>query len=118
MAGAHAVKAPVIVQADRTFGRVLFTPRHKALYYWGVEKKAGRIVCTGLCLKQWPPLIVGSKAAVRRRIAGVRGSFGVIRRPDGRLQVTFNGLALYTYFDDGPNQVLCNNFNHWFVVKV
>jgi predicted lipoprotein with Yx(FWY)xxD motif len=55
---------------------------------------------------------------VRRRIAGVRGSFGVIRRPDGRLQVTFNGLALYTYFDDGPNQVLCNNFNHWFVVKV
>jgi len=55
---------------------------------------------------------------VPRKIAGVKGKFGVVKRPDGRLQVTYNGLAIYTYFDDGPNQVLCNNFNSWFVVRV
>ena len=43
-------RAPVIVQKDKTFGRVLLTPKH--------------------------------------------------------------------YFDDGPNQVLCSNFDDWFVVRV
>ena len=119
MAEAQAAKAPVVVRNDKTFGRVLFTPGHKALYYWGVEKRAGgRIVCTGFCLRRWPPLIVKSRAAVPKKIAGVKGSFGVVKRPDGRLQVTYNGLAIYTYVDDGANQVLCNNFNSWFVVRV
>src|SRR5207244_3509813 len=84
----------------------------------GEESKAGRIVCTGSCLQQWPPLIVKSRAAVPRRLAGVKGRFGIVKRPDGRLQVTYNGLAIYTYVDDGPNRVLCNNFNRWFVVRV
>jgi len=116
-AGANAAKVPLIVRKDKTFGRVLFTAGHKALYYWGVEKQAGRIVCTGDCAAKWPPLIVKSKAAVPARIAGVKGRFGVVRRPDGRLQVTRDGLALYTYEDDPPNQVLCNNFNRWFVAR-
>jgi predicted lipoprotein with Yx(FWY)xxD motif len=117
MAGERSSRVPVVVQKDKTFGRVLFTRGHKALYYWDVEKRARRIVCTGTCLKQWPPLIIASRSAVPRTIAGVRGRFGVVKRPDGRLQVTRNGLALYTYVGDGPNQVLCNNFNRWFVVR-
>jgi predicted lipoprotein with Yx(FWY)xxD motif len=109
--------APVVVRKDKAFGRVLFTPGHKALYFWAVEKQAGRIVCTGSCAVKWPPLVVKSRSAVPARIAGVKGRFGVVRRPDGRLQVTRNGLALYTYADDPPNQVLCNNFNRWFAVR-
>jgi len=117
MAGANAARAPLVVRKDKTFGRVLFTRGHNALYYWGVEKQAGRIVCTGDCAVKWPPLLVKSKAAVPARIAGVTGRFGVVRRPDGRLQVTRDGLALYAYEDDPPNQVLCNNFNRWFVAR-
>jgi predicted lipoprotein with Yx(FWY)xxD motif len=115
--GAMAAKPPVIVVKHPTFGRVLFTPGHKALYYWGVEKQAGRIVCTGTCARLWPPLVVRSKAAVPARIAGAKGRFGVVRRPDGRLQVTRNGVPLYTYKHDPPNQVLCDNVNRWFVVR-
>jgi predicted lipoprotein with Yx(FWY)xxD motif len=117
MAREHSAPGPVIVQKDKTFGRVLLTRSHKALYYWGVEKQARRIVCTGPCLKQWPPLVVSSRSSVPPTIRGVRGRFGVVKRPDGRLQVTHDGLALYTYVDDGPNQVLCNNVNRWFVVR-
>jgi predicted lipoprotein with Yx(FWY)xxD motif len=115
--GATAARAPVVVVKHPTFGRVLFTPGHKALYYWAVEKDAGRIVCTGTCARKWPPLVVKSKTAVPAKIPGASGRFGAVRRPDGRLQVTRNGLALYTYADDPPNQVLCNNFNRWFVVR-
>jgi predicted lipoprotein with Yx(FWY)xxD motif len=54
---------------------------------------------------------------VPRKLAGVRGVFGVIRRPDGRLQVTHNRRPIYTYVNEGPNQVLCNNVDGWFVVR-
>jgi predicted lipoprotein with Yx(FWY)xxD motif len=110
-------QTPVVVRRDAAFGRVLFTG-HKAVYSWDVERKAGRIVCTGSCAKAWPPLIVRSKAAVRARIAGVSGRFGVVRRPDGRLQATYRGAALYTYADDPPNRILCDNVDRWFVVRV
>jgi predicted lipoprotein with Yx(FWY)xxD motif len=55
---------------------------------------------------------------VPRRIAGIPGRFGVIRRPDGRLQVAHRGLAVYTYAHEGPTQVLCDNVNGWFVVRL
>jgi predicted lipoprotein with Yx(FWY)xxD motif len=49
---------------------------------------------------------------------GVKGKFGVVRRADGRLQVTFRGLPLYAYHNDPPNTVLCDNVDGWFVVRV
>jgi predicted lipoprotein with Yx(FWY)xxD motif len=100
------------------FGRVLARPDGQALYYWSVEKRDRfRIHCTGSCAKLWPPLIVrrgGTVAATRR---GFSGRFGVVRRPDGRRQLTYNRLPLYTYVHEGPRQVLCNDVDGWFVVK-
>lgn len=114
-----ATRAPVIKLKDARFGNILATPGHKALYYWNVEKRAGgKVRCTGACARAWPPLIVRSAAAVPKRLPGIVGTFGVIRRPDGRLQVTFRGLPIYTYAHEGPNQVLCNNVDGWFVVGV
>jgi hypothetical protein len=43
----------------------------------------------------------------------VRGIFGVVRP----LQVTHRGLPLYSYHDDPPNTVLCNNVDGRFVVR-
>ena len=114
-----AGSAPVIKYEADKFGPVLATPKKQALYYWNVEKRAGgKIRCTGACAKLWPPLIVKSRAAVPKRIAGIKGTFGVVKRPNGRLQVTYNGLAVYTYVHEGPEQVLCNNVNGWFVVRL
>jgi predicted lipoprotein with Yx(FWY)xxD motif len=117
--GAAKSAAPVIKQKDKTFGNILATRGHKALYYWNVERRAGfKVRCTGSCAAAWPPLIVRSKAVVPARIAGIKGKFGTIRRPDGRLQVTHNRLPVYTYAHEGPNQVLCDNVDGWFVVRV
>jgi predicted lipoprotein with Yx(FWY)xxD motif len=112
-----AASAPVIKYHDDQFGAILATPKKQALYFWRVEKRAGgKIRCTGSCAKAWPPLY--AKGAVPRKIRGIAGTFGTVRRPDGRRQVTFNGLAIYTYAHEGPTQVLCNNVNGWFVVRV
>ena len=114
---AVAGSAPAVRYHDDQFGAILATPKKQALYYWRVEQKAGgKIKCTGRCAHLWPPLY--AKGAVPRHIAGIKGTFGVIRRPDGRRQVTFNGLAVYTYAHEGPTQVLCNNVNGWFVVRL
>jgi predicted lipoprotein with Yx(FWY)xxD motif len=112
-----AARAPVIKYKDDRFGAILATPKKQALYYWNVEKRDFKVHCTGACARAWPPLIVRSRAAVPLRITGITGTFGTIRRPDGRLQVTRNRLPLYTYAHEKPYQVLCNNVNGWFVAR-
>ena len=114
-----AATAPVAKLKTTSFGYVLTRRDFQALYYWQVEKQVGgKIRCTGTCAKLWPPLLVRSAAAVPKTVAGITGRFGVIHRPDGKLQVTRNGLAVYTYAHEGPRQVLCNNVDGWFVVRV
>jgi predicted lipoprotein with Yx(FWY)xxD motif len=118
MAAPGAARPVAVVQTDQAIGRALFTVKHRALYYWQVEKKAGgQIRCTGSCAALWPPLIVGSASAVTKTIVGASGTFGVIRRPDGKLQATFRGLPLYTYVHEGPNEIRCDNVNGWFAVR-
>ncbi len=102
---------------DPTFGRVLARPDGQALYYWNREKRDFRVHCTGECARLWPPLIVRPGVSVPRRIAGIRGTFGVIRRPDGRRQLTHNRLPLYTYAHEGRRIVRCNDVGGWFVVR-
>jgi predicted lipoprotein with Yx(FWY)xxD motif len=112
-------RPPVIKYRDNVFGPILATRAKKALYYWNVEKRAGgKIRCTGACARAWPPLVVRSRSAVPRTIRGIPGRFGVIRRPDGRLQVTHRGLPVYTYAHERPEQVLCDNVDGWFVVRL
>lgn len=114
---AAATRAPVLRYVDDQFGPVLATPKNQALYYWTAENDY-KIHCKGACARLWPPLLVRSKAAAPVHVAGIKGTFGTIRRPDGRLQVTFNRRPLYTYVHEGPAQVLCNNVGGWFVVRL
>jgi predicted lipoprotein with Yx(FWY)xxD motif len=55
----------------------------------------GRFLCTGSCLKLWPPLLV---AAGTKPKGPVR--LGTIKRPEGKTQVTFKGMPVYTYAGD------------------
>jgi predicted lipoprotein with Yx(FWY)xxD motif len=97
---------------------ILVNTRGFTLYYWQQEK-AGSIKCTADCATAWPPLLVPKGAGVPKKIKGASGKFGVITRPDGKRQVTYNHHALYTYFDDrNPGDTLCQNVNGWFVIKV
>jgi predicted lipoprotein with Yx(FWY)xxD motif len=108
---------PVARYVDDRFGPVLATPKQQALYTWDAERDL-RIHCTGACARLWPPLIVRFRSSVPPHIRGIGGTLGTIRRPDGRLQVTFNRRPVYTYVHEGPRQVLCDNVDGWFVVRL
>jgi predicted lipoprotein with Yx(FWY)xxD motif len=116
---ARATKPLVRKLRTQAFGAVLVTPAYQALYYWTPEKRRpGKILCTGQCARAWPPLIVKKGVVVPAKIVGFAGTFGTIRRPDGRRQLTYDRLPLYTYAHEGPRQVLCNDVDGWFVARV
>jgi predicted lipoprotein with Yx(FWY)xxD motif len=116
LASAHSTD-PVVKWKTASFGAVLATRGHLALYTWNQEKGL-KVKCTGACAKTWPPLTIPHGTMAPKHIAGVMGTFGDVMRPDGTTQVTYNGHALYTFHGDTPTKILCNGVDGWFVVKV
>ena len=102
---------------DKKLGTVLATGTKQAIYVWNREPK-GKIKCTGQCAKAWPPVLVKAGVVVPMHVKGVMGELGTVRRPGGARQLTFNRRALYTYAHEKPGQVLCNDVDGWFAVKV
>jgi predicted lipoprotein with Yx(FWY)xxD motif len=102
---------------DPKLGKVLTTGGRQAIYVWNKEPK-GTIKCTGACAKAWPPVIVKTGVVVPMHVKGIMGEFGTVRRAGGARQLTFNRRALYTYAHESAGQVLCNNVDGWFAVKV
>jgi predicted lipoprotein with Yx(FWY)xxD motif len=102
---------------DKQLGVVLTTSNRQAIYVWRSEPK-GKIRCTGSCAKAWPPVLVRKGVMVPMHYAGIKGDFGTIRRPDGARQLTLDRRALYTYAHEKPGQVLCNDVDNWFAVKI
>lgn len=111
--------SPVKVAHNSGLGySILVNSKGFTLYYW-TQEKPGTIACTADCATSWPPLLVPKGAAVPKTIKGAHGKFGLITRPDGKRQVTYNRHALYLYFDDKqPGDTLCQNVGGWFVIKV
>ena len=64
------------------------------------RRNARHVLCTGSCLRTWPPLTVGSRATKLVEGRGVQGRLAIFRRPDGRLQVTLRGFPLYRFASD------------------
>ncbi len=86
----------VVKQApNETLGRTILTTKAgRTLYSLSVETK-GHFTCTGSCLSTWHPLVVGQNV---KPVGPVR--LGLVKRPDGRLQVTYKGLPLYSFDGD------------------
>jgi predicted lipoprotein with Yx(FWY)xxD motif len=116
-AAPDATTPPVRTIVDRQLGRVLATPTRQAIYVWNREPR-GTIRCTGACAKAWPPVLVKKGVRVPMHVQGIKGDFGTIRRPSGARQLTLNRRPLYTYAHERPGQVLCNDVDDWFAVKV
>ncbi len=93
--------SPVLVKTAqfKHLGSILVTKNGMALYHMKSETN-GAINCTGACAKLWPPLTVGGGAKVVAGLGISAAKLGTIKRPDGKTQVTYNGLPLYRYAND------------------
>ncbi len=79
--------------------KIIVDARGFTLYHMTSEKK-GSIGCVSACRKSWPPLLITGSA---KPVAGAglsAAKLGTLKRPDGGVQVTYNGYALYHYSGD------------------
>jgi predicted lipoprotein with Yx(FWY)xxD motif len=97
-AGASAGQSTKVVakQAQNaTLGKtILTTTKGRTLYSLSAETK-GRFICTGTCLSTWHPLLVPAGTKPKGPV-----SLGTIERPEGKTQVTYKGLPLYSFDGD------------------
>jgi predicted lipoprotein with Yx(FWY)xxD motif len=99
VAAAGTNAATVFSTRNSALGKILVSAGGRTLYRSSSEKR-DRIECIGSCAVTWPPLVISARA---KPIAGpgITGSLlGTVKRPDGRLQVTYGGLPLYLYSGD------------------
>ena len=92
---ARSVTVVKVVKNQKLGKQVLVNRRGFTLYSLSAETH-GRFICTDkTCLSAWTPLVVpaGTKPTGAAKLA-------TIRRPDGRTQVTYRGLPLYSFSGD------------------
>ena len=92
-------------------GTVLVDAAGKALYAADQEAAAGKVLCTGACTQFWTPLTVNGAPSGAGSLAG---ELGVVERPDGTRQVTYDGKLLYSFVQDGPGEVTGDGFEDAF----
>jgi len=102
-----AKKVVVKETMNKKLGKdILVTLKGLTLYSLSAEKN-GRFICTdAYCKSLWTPLVVakGTTASGAHLLA-------TVKRPDGRTQVTYKGLPLYTFNEDHkPGDTKGNGF--------
>jgi predicted lipoprotein with Yx(FWY)xxD motif len=106
-AAAAGASSGSTVMATTIGGTQVLTNSAGFTLYWFGPDTSTTSHCTGSCATYWPPL----KGPVTAG-SGVTGTLGVISRPDGTMQATYDGHPLYTYAaDTAPGQNKGNGLN-------
>ena len=95
-----ATLAPVVrlnVSTNAALGSYLTDESGFTVYYYK-DDSAGTSHCTGDCLQTWPGVM--TSAAPIAGDPSINGKLGWSNRPDGGMQVTYNGMPLYFYSKD------------------
>ncbi len=88
--------SPVVKTASNSLGTILVDSQGMTLYHLSGEQN-GKFICTSTaCLGVWHPLIAPSSGAP----SGEAVSLGTVKRPEGTVQVTYQGTPLYTFTGD------------------
>jgi predicted lipoprotein with Yx(FWY)xxD motif len=68
-----------------------------AALYTSEQEANGEVLCTAACAEIWLPLTASNPTAG----SDVTGRLGVVKRPDGSRQVTYDGKPVYRFAEDG-----------------
>jgi predicted lipoprotein with Yx(FWY)xxD motif len=114
-AGSTAAGAATTVSVQHVdgVGNVLVDAKGMALYS-PQQEAGGKVMCTGSCTSIWVPLTL-SGSAKPSGSSDVASKLGTVDRPDGAVQVTYQGKPLYTFVEDtSPGTVTGNGFQDQF----
>jgi len=88
-----------VAVASGTVGTFLTGEDGKTLYTFAADS-ANKTACVDACATKWPAFVLEGGETVKAG-DGVTGTLATFARPDGSMQVTYNGIPLYYYGGDG-----------------
>jgi predicted lipoprotein with Yx(FWY)xxD motif len=84
--------------ASSSKGEIVVDGKGMSVYYFTKDvKDSGKSNCTGDCLVAWPPVLTTNDTP---KVEGVTGKVGTIDTPDGKKQVTVEGMPVYLWEKD------------------
>ncbi len=107
-AGGSTSSTGATVSSERVdgVGRVLVDAKGAALYA-ADQEAGGKVLCTDSCTSIWEPVTVSGGMPTAGD--GLDGKLGVVTRPDGSRQVTFDGRLLYRFLEDPDTGTVTGN---------
>ena len=109
---ATPVAGPATINVGKSdpYGSILVDGKGMAIYAYANDT-AGKTDCYGQCAFYWPPVLTTGAPVVGPGVDATK--LGTLTRSDGTVQVTYNGLALYTYSSDAnPGEATGQNYNN------
>ncbi len=97
-ASSGAAQTFTVVVANGSVGAYLTGADGKTLYTFKPDS-ANTSTCTDTCAQNWPPFTVSASDTLAAG-TGVSGKLTTFARPDGTMQVAYNGIPLYYYAGD------------------
>jgi predicted lipoprotein with Yx(FWY)xxD motif len=100
--GGAALKPTVKTAKNAALGTILVGATGRTVYHY-TDDHGKNVDCKGACLQMWPPILVAKSV---KPVAGpgvTASKLGTITRPDGTVQVTYNGYPLYRFSGDTKN---------------
>jgi predicted lipoprotein with Yx(FWY)xxD motif len=79
-------------------GQIVVDAKGMSVYFYTKDvKDSGTSACTGACIAAWPPVTTASDSPA---VEGITATVGTIPTPEGKKQVTINGMPVYYYVKD------------------
>jgi len=102
---ALAVGGPLLKSSHNAkLGSIVVNAGGLTLYHLTSETK-NHVQCNGVCADFWLPVLAAGAAKPKLGSGVSATKIGTIKRPDGKLQVTYAGFPLYRYYlDKAPGQ--------------
>lgn len=107
---AQSNNPPLIGIFVTSLGQVLEVGNGRMLYVHAGDS-ATASTCLDACATAWPPLFIAAGTKIVGP-PGAKGAFGSITRPDGSVQLTYNGKPLYFFQNDAdPGDITGQGIN-------
>lgn len=93
-----AAMAGDLATSGSSLGSIMVNGKGMTVYVFDKDTaNSGTSACTGACLANWPAV---TTTATKPHVTGISGTIATIKDPDGKTQITVDGLPLYTFAGD------------------
>lgn len=118
-----ALAGPILKSApNAALGKNVVVNAKGLTVYHLTSERPGKIQCTGICATFWIPVLAPASGKPALGKGVVASKVGTIKRADGKVQLTYNGYALYRYYlDKKPGQTGGEGFatgtGNWYAIS-